>query len=363
MNIVRPSLLDPCRIICVSDIHGSLEHFRKLLDKCNYAPETDYLFILGDIVEKGTENLETLQYVRELCKNPKTLFIKGNNDTMPYHMAYKDGKEQFLHRIQYRPVNTFLQMAQTLGITDFSEDFEAKRQKVIAAYKPDLDFLQNAPMAIETPHFIFVHAGIEDRPDWENGKDEWFALTTPWYLRLKHQQSKTVICGHYPTYNFRRGSFTNLPIFDSEKRIIDIDGGMNTKYAGQINALIINVNGGNYDFDVTYVPAGEETEIISDFISDKFPKYVDWENHIIKFIEQQGDFMLAENTTTGEKGLVPASFTGEWNGLHSWIHLDSFPTVRAGEKFFVVSKTENYLFGIAQSGKVGFIPRSCIKNS
>ncbi len=361
MKTVQPKLPEKYRIICISDIHGALTHFKKLLNKCAYNPETDYLFMLGDILEKGTENLETLLYVKKLCENQKTIFIKGNNDLMSLNMAYDDKKRHFLRRIEQRPVNTFIQMAQTLGITDFRTDFKSKRRKVITAYKSELDFLRDAPLAIETPHFIFIHAGIENRPDWENS-DEHFVLTAPWFLRLEHQQRKTVICGHYPTYNYRRSNFTNLPIFDSEKRMIGIDGGMNTKYSGQINALIINVDGDYCDFETLFIPAGDEVITETDFISDRTPKYIDWENHLMEFIRQQGDFMLAKNKTTGETGLVPASFTGKWNGLHSWIHLDSFPSVKAGEKFYVVSQTEHYLFGTAQSGEVGFIPKFCVKN-
>lgn len=162
MNIVRPVLPQSCRIICVSDIHAYLDDFKTLLEKCGYGPDTDYLFILGDIIEKGTDNISTLNYVQKLCQNPKTIFIQGNNDTMPCRMAFNDGKSRFFDRLQSRPTNTFVQMAETIGITDFTENFEQKRQKVTEAYRSQLDFIQNAPIAIETKDFIFVHAAIEN---------------------------------------------------------------------------------------------------------------------------------------------------------------------------------------------------------
>ena len=359
MNIARPQLPAKCRIICVSDIHAYLDDFKALLTKCNYDSNTDYLFILGDIIEKGKDNITTLNYVQSLCQTSKAIFIQGNNDTMPCHMAFKDDKARFLDRIKHRPTNTFTQMAETVGITDFTENFEQKRQKVIEAYRTQLDFLQNAPLAIETKDFIFVHAAIENRPDWENS-DPHVIQVLHWFLRHEHCQPKTVICGHYPTYNFRRGKCTNLPIFDTEKRIIDIDGGMGTKSAMQLNALIINIDGDNYTFETVFKPHGREVTVTTDYTADKTPKYVDWESHYISVIENQGEFLLVKNETTGETGVIPKSFTGTWDRLHAWIHLDSFTSVKAGEKFFVSRETENHLFGITQNGKVGFIPRSAV---
>ena len=357
MYIARPRLPAKCRIICISDIHAYLDDFKSLLLKCSYDPDADYLFILGDIIEKGTDNIATLNYVQCICRNPKTVYIQGNNDTMPYHMAFKDDKTRFLDRLRVRPTNTFFQMAQALDITDFTEDFEQKRQRVIEAYRSQLDFLSSAPLAIETEDFIFVHAGIENRPDWENS-DPRVIQALPWFLRHEHQQPKTVICGHYPTYNFRRGNSSNLPIFDNSKRIINIDGGMGTKSAMQLNALIINIDGDKYSFETLFHPHGKEVTVKTDVITEKIPKYVDWENHYISVIENRGEFLFVKNEITGETGLIPENFTGTWDKLHAWIHLDDFVSVKSGEKFCISNETENHCFGITQSGKVGFIPKS-----
>ena len=242
MDIVRPNLPPTCRIICVSDIHAYLDDFKALLEECEYDSESDYLFILGDIIEKGPQNLDTLNYVQNLCQNPKTIYIKGNNDTMPCHMAFKDDQAGFLDRIKRRPTNTFLQMAESLGITDFTENFEQKRQKVIQAYRSQLSFLENAPLAIEISRFIFVHAGIESRPDWENSSPNTVLTIYP-FMYYGHQQQKIVVCGHCPTYNLTQSNCTNLPVYDKEKRILDIDGGMGTKTAMQLNAMIISLDG------------------------------------------------------------------------------------------------------------------------
>ena len=135
---------------------------------------------------------------------------------------------------------------------------------------------------------------------------------------------------------------------------------MGTKSAMQLNALIINIDGGEYSFETVFHPHGREVTVKTDYTPDKTPKYVDWENHCISVIEDQGEFLFARNETTGETGVIPESFTGTWDRLHAWIHLDDFVSVKSGESFCISRETENHFFGITQNGQAGFIPRSVI---
>lgn len=359
MKIIRPKLPQDCRVICVSDIHANLKHFKILLEKCQYNKDKDYLFILGDIVEKGRDNLETLRFVMELCNNDKTICIKGNNDTMCVRMAFDDDKDKFLERISSRPRNTFLEMAESVEIDNFEEDFKKKRQKIADSFKNELEFMEKLPIAIETKNHIFVHAGIEHRSDWQNTSER-YAITQPWYLRLEHCSPKTVVCGHYPTYNYRRANNTCLPIFDGKKRMICIDGGASTKCAGQLNALIINNSGGKHDYETVFVPLGEERTVKKAVTSDCKPVHVDWESHTLTVIEKQGDLLYVRIDQTGETGLIPENRTGYWNDkLHGWIHLNTFLSAKKGEHFYIGAETEEYYFGIAENGQVGLLPKSC----
>ena len=60
----------------MSDIHGDLAHFRRMLKKIGFLP-SDQLYILGDVLDKGCEHLRTLAFVRG---NPNMLLIKGNHE-------------------------------------------------------------------------------------------------------------------------------------------------------------------------------------------------------------------------------------------------------------------------------------------
>ena len=65
------------RLIFISDIHGDLESLKEALKKINFSDE-DYLFIIGDIYEKGDfrMNIATIRYVMELTKTHKNNTIK-----------------------------------------------------------------------------------------------------------------------------------------------------------------------------------------------------------------------------------------------------------------------------------------------
>lgn len=362
MKTVKVNLPQKCRIICVSDIHGHCDDFKKLLDKCSYNPDSDYLFILGDILEKGRQNIATLRYIMQLCENPKAICIKGNNDTMCRKMAFSDDKEKFISRLKKRPFNAFTEMAQTLGITNFADSFERKRSMVADAFKNEFDFIDNIPLAIDGGEHIFVHAGIENRTDWENTDDR-FALTRYWYIREdSHPLDKTVVVGHFPTYNFEMGRNTNLPIIDNDKRIIDIDGGCETKWAGQLNALIIHKDGNKYEYETEFLPLVPKSTVIADVQSDCSYVYLDYEKSDLEIISNNSDFLTVRNKYDGKIGTIPTCCTAEWDGkLHGWINLNAFLSARKGDSFYVYREIGDYYFGIAGSGEVGLIRKENIK--
>jgi len=359
MNIVQLSLPKNVRIICISDIHGCYSAFDALLKKCGYREETDYLFILGDLVEKGRENIAVIRKTMKLCENQRAICIKGNNDTMCERMAFSDDKEKFLSRLERRPFNCYIEMADTLGLAvkDFENNFEKSREKVNKAFEAELCFMKNLPLVIETEDYIFVHAGIENCPDWQN-TSEHFALTVPWYFsKGRHQADKTVVCGHYPTYNFEAANNTNLPIIDNNKKIICIDGGAATKYAGQLNAFIIN---GTKDYETVFEPLFPQATVKRSLFQDIKPVYVNWEDYDFAVVGKEKDFLRVKINQTGETGSIYEKYCFERDGrLHGWINLNTFLSLREGEKFSVADETEEYYFGIAENGQVGFVPKSC----
>lgn len=66
-KIIKIALPENCRMIAVSDIHTHWRLLDRLLKRAEYDPKNDYLVIVGDILEHGSDNIKTLEYVKALC--------------------------------------------------------------------------------------------------------------------------------------------------------------------------------------------------------------------------------------------------------------------------------------------------------
>ena len=55
------------RVLAASDLHAHGSRLARLLRKAGFC-EDDMLFLVGDCLERGRENLKTLRMVMELCR-------------------------------------------------------------------------------------------------------------------------------------------------------------------------------------------------------------------------------------------------------------------------------------------------------
>ena len=63
-------------IYVIGDIHGDYPSFYKMLQKINFS-SSDSLCILGDVVDKGSDNLYLLEFIRHM---ENVCLIKGNHE-------------------------------------------------------------------------------------------------------------------------------------------------------------------------------------------------------------------------------------------------------------------------------------------
>ena len=154
------------RLIFVSDIHGDLDTFREGLEKVNFCDD-DYLFILGDIYEKGNlgENLRIIRYVMELSKKNNVFIQTGNCDEV-LRMCYPPvlEKNKFLYFIIEKQKSILNDMAYELNIdVNPNMDIDLFMNKSINVYKDIFDFIDNLPDVIFiNDSLVTVHAGIDD---------------------------------------------------------------------------------------------------------------------------------------------------------------------------------------------------------
>ncbi|MEH7392880.1 metallophosphoesterase [Bacillus sp. JJ1503] len=356
LNVINLNLDPNRRAIIISDIHANLLLFKRLLEKVHYDKD-DYLFINGDLCEKGENSLEIVRYVKKMTEQSSNVFVtKGNCDIL--HRYVFMGNEKILNYMKARKnsiLNEMLEQGKQ-SLTHFNQ-IQQLAQYYETHFKEELNWLESLPVAIETENFILIHAGIEDRADWEE-TDENFALSVDSFFDRGHQAKKTVIVGHWPVVNYRfHSESSNNPMIDFEKKIIAIDGGNQIKRDGQLNALIFENNQFSFEFvDELH----EKRKVKKDYL-DQTGRVgtVTYPNYEMSIIHREPYFTLCRNIKLGVEQWVKNEYLVENDeGVCCKNDLSTtFLSVRYGEVVKVLNaKVSGYTLVKKKNGLVGWVP-------
>ena len=126
-------------VYAIGDLQGCYDPFRELLDRIDFDPSSDTLWLTGDLVNRGPKSLKTLRYVKSLGKS--AVSVLGNHDL--HLLALADGNQRFSRR--------FETLEKVLEAPDRDELIHWLRHRPMAHYSKKLDTL-------------LVHAGTH--PDW-----------------------------------------------------------------------------------------------------------------------------------------------------------------------------------------------------
>ena len=368
-DIKKVDLPIPYRAICISDIHGNLTALKRLLSKVDYQKGKDYLFILGDLLERGREEeLPTIDYLHEISKNDRVHIISGNNDRRMRFIQSEDCKRS-LGWIKNRPGNILAQWSKTIGVND-TDITEKNYKKVIGTikqkYQDKIDFVINLPVVIETDEFICVHSALDSREDWwETSEwDAWFGDIT-----LPNKTGKWIISGHGPTRLFPESKVTFLPIIRHANKTVSIDGGSGCFFDAQLNAFIIEKAEENKNIVFSYefadiFPQGIITENIkSDYINEVYLYFQGTKN--IEIIKKGEYFTECKVIGTGAKGLIKNEYIeGQGNTFEYWDTMANFVSVYENEIVSVIDDTkEGYAYIRNSKAELGWIPKESVKIS
>lgn len=350
------------RCIVVSDIHSHLDRFKELLEKVGYN-EHDYLIINGDFVEKGTQAIETINYLKQLqAKNDKVEVILGNceyaletlinDDNYSYQLLNylnKIGKSGLVDQVVYK-------YKLDIKTIDSNELQLIVRNEL----KEELTYLKSLPTSLETKDFLFIHAGINKKVNWQNDVLSTFIEKRDFQIN-GHCLDKYVVVGHLPTSNFHKFNINNDIIIDKQKKIICLDGGTGVKFISQLNALIIEGDNNKYQLKTDYVQPLVNDFIIKDYNGvNKDIHKVSWPNFKVEILDRQDEFSLC--LVNDEKIMIKNEFL--YFKDNQWLCLDDYTDrmlcVRINDVVKVIGIYSKYAY-VIKNKEIGWILADCLK--
>ena len=236
--VSRPVFEPGRRIVAVSDIHGNLPFFLALMDKIRLTPD-DILILLGDMLEKGRDNLPMLRHMMELSQTHTVYPICGNCDGLVLRFFETDELDGrfFSSYLPRHPESALRQMAREGGF-DQCGDLPRLRADLRRAFPEEWAWLRAMPTILETEHLVFVHGGVPSLEGMEE-LDRWACMKNDNFLGQGRAFDKWVIVGHWPVTLYDPHIPSSAPLFVRERKIISIDGACVLKVDGQLNALML----------------------------------------------------------------------------------------------------------------------------
>lgn len=359
-KVQRIHIEDKKRIIVISDIHGDIDSLKGLLSKIHFHTD-DVLILNGDMVEKGTNSLETLGYIMNLCKTNTVYPVCGNCDAIARAVYNEDRNKELLMYLLIRKNSLLNEMCRELSITlDENSDMMQIKELLKKKFENELEWINQLPDIIDTKNFIFAHAGTSPH-NMEKQKNS-YVRSTKAFLEQGICFPKYCVVGHWPVSLYDNRKPSGNPIIDKEHKIICIDGGNVLKIDGQLNALIIpsmdTTEFTFYSFDKLKSGIAQEDQEES-----TESHHILWTDNLIHIIKKEEEFTYCEQVSTRKKMWILNKYIYEdKSGFRCEGSTDYKLQVQAGDVVKVVEITKKgYL--IKKNGITGWYYGSILMES
>jgi len=351
-KVKKISLPKNKRIIAISDIHGNLNLFKRILEKVSYT-EQDILVLVGDLIEKGNMSLKTLRYVIELSKKNEVYIVSGNCDTIWEDIKYEIDDNNLLRYMLVRKNSILNEMCSELSIeVNENSDIKYIKKKIMENFSYEIHWLEQLPHIIETENLIFAHAGITSE-DLEE-QDASIVMKNDAFLEQGLVFSKYVVVGHWPTANYGTDKGCCNPIIRENQKIISIDGGNIIKMGGQLNALIIN------DIDapnITYAAIDDLPKglIIENQSANSNTIQISWMDNAVELLEEDMEFSLCRHVSSNHKLWIKnTNLFKTKDGMCSYDCTDYFLPLLKGDIVSIIEKSNNQTL-VKKDGTIGWV--------
>lgn len=221
----KPNTEETIMIYVTSDLHGyPLDKFKAFLDKSGFGGR-DYLFVLGDVIDRGTDGIKILEW---LMVQPNAELILGNHEAMMLscEFLFDEINEKSISELTGTDLQLYSAWIENSGQPTL-DALSAMREEEIEYI---LEYLRDAPLyeaiSVGDRDFILTHSGLGNfDPKMSLSKYSSFDLlwTRP-ELDQKYFDDITVIFGHTPTY-FYGEEYTGRAVFTDSWINIDTGSG------------------------------------------------------------------------------------------------------------------------------------------
>jgi serine/threonine protein phosphatase 1 len=184
-----------------SDLHGyPLDKFIALLKKANFS-DKDYLFILGDVIDRGEHGVEILRW---LLLQPNVELILGNHEDMLLgcDFLFDEITEESLADLSSVKLNRLSHWKRNGA----NPTIEALRALDTEQRKAILEYLSQCPVydevTIGTRRFVLVHGGLGDYSE-EKRIEDYTPYELMWtrpMLSDNYSFDFITVFGHTPTH-------------------------------------------------------------------------------------------------------------------------------------------------------------------
>lgn len=185
----------------ISDIHGQYDMFMELLDQI-HLKETDTLYILGDVLDRGPHPIKVL---RKLMKMPNVICLVGNHELMALEcleFLMKDITDMSIEELDDEMLDhliTWQYNESKSTIDEFSKLSSEEKQEVIDYIK---DFLIYEELTVAGRDYLLVHAGLGNYSPEKDLED--YSLHDLVWVRANYEEQyfedTFVVTGHTPTH-------------------------------------------------------------------------------------------------------------------------------------------------------------------
>lgn len=173
----------------VGDIHGHFSELEKLLKEIGFNPETDRLFVVGDLVDRGPES----HRVEEFLAKPWFHSVRGNHEQMILSRDLSDYDRVANGQQWFMCLPTQEQQEVRLALGTLPVAIQVGNVGIVHAEVPGYDWDKFVTNLTDWNRRCVMHA-IWDRARWEYGGEG-----VPPVQGILH-----VIVGHTPDHEIQR---------------------------------------------------------------------------------------------------------------------------------------------------------------